>query len=102
MIGIRQEARRLHDSCHGSTPVPIKIPPGMAQERTTGSIYPKRIGKIEVETNKAMDFAQVISDGTPSRIVKENCDNGNIKAKGKAVNICNLMIFLECQCNQIA
>jgi hypothetical protein len=24
MIGIRQEARRLHDSCHGSTPVPIK------------------------------------------------------------------------------
>jgi hypothetical protein len=49
-----------------------------------------------------MVFAQVISDGTPSRIVKENCDNGNIKAKGKAVNICNLMIFLECQCNQIA
>ena len=42
MIGIMQEARRLHDSCHGSTPVPIKISPGMAQERTTGSIYPKR------------------------------------------------------------
>jgi hypothetical protein len=31
-----------------------------------------------------MVFAQVISDGTPSGIVKENCDNGNIKAKGKA------------------
>ena len=35
---------RLHDSCHGSTPVPIKIPPGMAQERTTGSIYPQITG----------------------------------------------------------
>jgi hypothetical protein len=32
-----------------------------------------------------MDFAQVISDGTPSRIVKEYWDNGNIQAKGKAV-----------------
>jgi hypothetical protein len=32
-----------------------------------------------------MDFAQVISDGTPSRIVKEHWDNGNIQAKGKAV-----------------
>ena len=46
MIGIRQEARRLHDSCHKSTTVPIKIPPGMAQERTTGSIYPQIIGSI--------------------------------------------------------
>ena len=52
MIGIRQEARRLHDSCHGSTQVRIKISTGIAQERTTGSIYPKRIGKIEVEKNK--------------------------------------------------
>jgi hypothetical protein len=98
----RQETRRIRHSWDGSTTIRIKISPGIAQERTTGGIYPKRIGKIEVETNKAMDFAQVISDGTPSRIVKENCDNGNIKAKGKAVNICNLMIFLECQCNQIA
>jgi hypothetical protein len=32
-----------------------------------------------------MDFAEIISDGTPSRIVKEYWDNGNIKAKGKAV-----------------
>jgi hypothetical protein len=44
MIGIRQEARGLHDSCHGSAPVRIKIPPGMAQERTTGSIYPQITG----------------------------------------------------------
>jgi len=44
MIGIRQEARRLRHSCHGSTTVPIKISPGMAQERTTGSIYPQIIG----------------------------------------------------------
>ena len=44
MIGIMQEARRLHDSCHGSIPVPIKISPGMAQERTTGGIYPKITG----------------------------------------------------------
>jgi hypothetical protein len=43
-----------------------------------------------------MDFAQVISDGTPSTTVKDYCDNGNIQVKGKAVNICNLMIFLEC------
>ena len=43
-----------------------------------------------------MDFAQVISDGTPSTTVKDYCDNGNMQAKGKAVNICNLMIFLEC------
>jgi hypothetical protein len=32
-----------------------------------------------------MDFAQVISDGTPSTTVKDYCDNGNIQAKGKAV-----------------
>ena len=44
MIGIRQEARRLRHSCHGSTTVPIKIPHGMAQERTTGSIYPQITG----------------------------------------------------------
>jgi hypothetical protein len=80
----RQKASRIRHSWDGSTTIRIKISPGIAQERTTGGIYPKRIGKIEVETNKAMDFAQVISDGTPSRIVKENCDNGNIKAKGKA------------------
>jgi hypothetical protein len=43
-----------------------------------------------------MDFAEVISDGTPFTTVRENCDNGNIQVKGKAVNICNLMIFLEC------
>jgi hypothetical protein len=49
-----------------------------------------------------MDFAEVISDGTPSRIVKEYWDNGNIQVKGKAVNICNLMVFLKCQCNQIS
>jgi hypothetical protein len=49
-----------------------------------------------------MDFAQVISDGTPSTTVKDYCDNGNIQAKEKAVNICNLMVFLKCQCNQIA
>jgi hypothetical protein len=98
----RQKARRIRHSWDGSTTIRIKISPGIAQERTTGSIYPKRTGKIEVETNKAMDFAQVISDGTPSTTVKDYCDNGNIQAKGKAVNICNLMIFLECQCNQIA
>jgi antitoxin component YwqK of YwqJK toxin-antitoxin module len=34
-----------------------------------------------------MDFAEVISDGTPSGIVKEYCDNGNIQVKGKVVNI---------------
>ena len=44
MIGIMQEARRLHDSCHKSTTVPIKIPPGMAQERTIGCIYPQITG----------------------------------------------------------
>jgi len=49
-----------------------------------------------------MDFAEVISDGTPSTTVKDYCDNGNMQAKGKAVNICNLMVFLKCQCNQIA
>ena len=86
MIGIRQEARRLRHSCHGSTTVPIKISAGMAQERITGSIYPKRTGKIEVETNKSDGFC------------RENCDNGNIQVKGKAVNICNLMVFLKCQC----
>jgi hypothetical protein len=32
-----------------------------------------------------MDFAQVISDRSPSGIVKEYWDNGNIQAKGKAV-----------------
>jgi hypothetical protein len=32
-----------------------------------------------------MVFVEVISDGTPSRIVKEYWDNGNIQAKGKAV-----------------
>ncbi|MEY3321649.1 MAG: hypothetical protein RLZZ417_1232 [Bacteroidota bacterium] len=58
MIGIMQEARRLHNSCHGSTPVRIKISTGIAQERTTGSIYPKRIGKIEVETNKSDGFCR--------------------------------------------
>lgn len=58
MIGIRQEARRLHDSCHGSTQVRIKISTGIAQERTTGSIYPKRIGKIEVEKNKSDGFCR--------------------------------------------
>jgi hypothetical protein len=31
-----------------------------------------------------MDFAQVISDGTPSTTVKDYCDNGNMQAKGKA------------------
>ena len=46
MIGIRQEARRLRHSWHKSTPVPIKISPGMAQERTTGGIYPQIIGSI--------------------------------------------------------
>jgi hypothetical protein len=49
-----------------------------------------------------MDFAEVISDGTPFTTVKDYCDNGNIQAKGKAVNICNLMVFLKCQFNQIA
>jgi hypothetical protein len=38
-----------------------KISLEMAQERTSGGIYPKRIGKIEVETNKAMDFAENIA-----------------------------------------
>jgi hypothetical protein len=32
-----------------------------------------------------MVFVEVISDGTPSRIVKEYWDNGNIQVKGKAV-----------------
>jgi hypothetical protein len=32
-----------------------------------------------------MDFAEIISDGTPSRIVKEYWDNGNIQVKGKTV-----------------
>jgi hypothetical protein len=31
-----------------------------------------------------MDFAEIISDGTPSTTVKDYCDNGNIKVKGKA------------------
>jgi hypothetical protein len=80
----RQKARRIRHSWDGSTTIRIKISPGIAQERTTGSIYPKRTGKIEVETNKSDGFC------------RENCDNGNIQVKGKAVNICNLMIFLEC------
>ena len=45
-----------------------------------------------------MDFVWVISDGTPSTTVKENGVNGNMQAKGKVVNICNLMVFLKCQC----
>jgi hypothetical protein len=45
-----------------------------------------------------MDFEEVISDGTPFTTVRENCDNGNIQVKGKVVNICNLMVFLKCQC----
>ena len=58
MIGIRQEARRLRHSWHKSTTIRIKISPGIAQERTTGSIYPKRTGKIEVETNKSAGFCR--------------------------------------------
>ena len=80
----RQKASRIRHSWYGSTTIRIKISPGIAQERTSGGIYPKRIGKIEVETNKAMDFAEVISDGTPFTTVRENGDNGNMQAKGKA------------------
>jgi hypothetical protein len=80
----RQKASRIRHSWDGSTTIRIKISTGIAQERTSGGIYPKRIGKIEVETNKAMDFAEVISDGTPSTTVKDYCDNGNMQAKGKA------------------
>jgi hypothetical protein len=32
-----------------------------------------------------MVFVEVISDGTPSTTVKDYCDNGNMKAKGKTV-----------------
>jgi hypothetical protein len=31
-----------------------------------------------------MDFAEIISDGTPFTTVRENGDNGNMQAKGKA------------------
>jgi hypothetical protein len=81
----RKETRRIRHSWDGSTTIRIKISPRIAQERTTGGIYPKRIGKIEVETNKAMDFAEVISDGTAFTTVRENGDTGNIQAKWKAV-----------------
>ena len=47
----------------------------MAQERTTGSIYPKRTGKIEVETNKSDGFC------------REYCENGNIQVKGNDVKV---------------
>ncbi len=58
MIGKRQETRRIRHSWHGSTTIRIKISTGIAQERTTGSIYPKRIGKIEVEKNKSDGFCR--------------------------------------------
>ena len=58
MIGIRQEARRIRHSWHGSTTIRIKISPGLAQERTTGSIYTKTTEKIEVETNKSDGFCR--------------------------------------------
>ena len=45
----------------------------MAQERTTGSIYSKRTGKIEVETNKSDGFC------------REYCENGNMQVKGNTV-----------------
>lgn len=34
---------------------------GIAQERTTGSIYRKRNGRMEVETNKSAGFAENIA-----------------------------------------
>lgn len=46
---------------------------GIAQERTTGSIYRKRNGRMEVETNKSAGFC------------REYCENGNMQVKGNDV-----------------
>ena len=79
----RQETRRIRHSRYGSTTIRIKISPGIAQERTTGSIYPKRTGKIEVETKKSDGFC------------REYCENGNIQVKGNDVKYLQLDGFSE-------